>query len=61
MSVQARTGEWFDNWIEAIQASSMSCRYSLITYNDRFIPLFYYDEGCVEWVDEWDEVCGLES
>ena len=24
-------------------------------------PLFYYDEGCVEWVDEWDEVCGLES
>ena len=61
MSVQARTGEWFDNWIEAIQASSMSCRYSLITYNGRFIPLFYYDEGCVEWVDEWDEVCGLES
>jgi len=61
MSVQARTGEWFDNWIEAIQASSMSCRYSLITYNGRFIPLFYYDEGCVEWSDEWDEVCGLES
>ena len=33
----------------------------LITYNGRFIPLFYYDEGCVDWGDEWDEVCGLES
>ena len=49
LKVQKRTGEWFEpDWSATEQSYGA-------------YPLFYYDEGCVEWVDEWDEVCGLES
>lgn len=46
MAVQKRTGEWYEEQIIRIKNG---------------LKLYYYDEGCVEWVDEWDEVCGLES
>ena len=45
MAVQKRTGEWYEEQIIRIKNG---------------FKLYYYDEGCVEWVDEWDEVCGLE-
>ena len=49
LKVQKRTGEWFEpDWPAATRSYGA-------------YPLYYYDEGCVEWVDEWDEVCGLES
>jgi len=46
MAVQKRTGEWYEEQIIRIKNG---------------FKLYYYDEGCVKWVDEWDEVCGLES
>ncbi len=45
MAVQKRTGEWYEEQIIRIKNG---------------FKLYYYDEGCVDWVDEWDEVCGLE-
>jgi hypothetical protein len=45
MAVQKRTGGWYEEQIIRLGE----------------FKLYYYDEGCVEWVDEWDEVCGLES
>ncbi|WPX99700.1 hypothetical protein Megpolyxen_01598 (plasmid) [Candidatus Megaera polyxenophila] len=51
ITLQQRTGEWIEK-----DFSSLPLFYGSLPW-----PLFYYDEGCVEWIDEWDEVCGLES
>ena len=41
MAVQKRTGEWYEEQIIRIKNG---------------FKLYYYDEGCVDWVDEWREV-----
>ena len=51
ITLQQRTGEWIEKDFTLLPLFQGGLPF----------PLFYYDEGCVEWVDEWDEVCGLES
>jgi len=51
ITLQQRTGEWIEKDFTLLPFFHGSLPF----------PLFYYDEGCVEWSDEWDEVCGLES
>ena len=51
ITLQQRTGEWIEKDFTLLPLFQGGLPF----------PLFYYDEGCVDWVDEWDEVCSLES
>lgn len=51
ITLQQRNGEWIEKDFRSLPLFQGGLPF----------PIFYYNEGCVEWVDEWDEVCGLES
>lgn len=51
ITLQQRTGKWIEKDFRSLP----------LFHGGLPFPVFYYDEGCVEWIDEWDEVCGLES
>lgn len=42
MSVQKITGEWYENPIPT---------------HTPYIKLYYYDEQCIEWSEDWSETC----
>jgi hypothetical protein len=45
MSVQKITGEWYENPIPT---------------HTPYIKLYYYDEQCIEWSEDWSETCILQ-
>ena len=45
MSVQKITGEWYEN---------------PIPIHTPYIKLYYYDEQCIEWSEDWSETCILQ-